>query len=71
MEELEKITKLKFPKDLSSNNANQYMKLVCMKYKLECPFLETTARLLDKVITFLFPSLFWAYCPLFVIFPFV
>ena len=57
IEELEKMAGLSIPKDLSSEEANQYLKDACLKYDIRCPPPETTARLLDKVIYILF--LFW------------
>lgn len=54
IDELEKMAGLSIPKDLSSEEANQYLKDVCLKYEIKCPPPETTARLLDKVISFLF-----------------
>ena len=53
IEELEKMAGLSIPKDLSSEEANQYLKDACVKYEIKCPPPETTARLLDKVISFL------------------
>jgi len=52
IEELEKMASLSIPKDLSSEEANQYLKDACVKYEIKCPPPETTARLLDKVISF-------------------
>jgi len=52
IEELEKMAGLSIPKDLSSQEANQYLKDACLKYEIKCPPPETTARLLDKVISF-------------------
>lgn len=53
IDELEKMAGLSIPKDLSSEEANQYLKDTCLKYEIKCPPPETTARLLDKVISFL------------------
>ncbi|KAF7806646.1 lysine--tRNA ligase, cytoplasmic-like [Senna tora] len=50
IEELEKIADLSIPKDLSSEEANQYLKDACLKYDIICPPPETTARLLDKLV---------------------
>ena len=52
IEELEKMAGLSIPKDLLSEEANQYLKDACLKYEIKCPPPETTARLLDKVISF-------------------
>ncbi|KAJ1433468.1 OB-fold nucleic acid binding domain, AA-tRNA synthetase-type [Sesbania bispinosa] len=49
IEELEKMAGLSIPKDLSSEEANQYLKNACLKYDIKCPPPETTARMLDKV----------------------
>ena len=50
IEGLEKMAGLTIPKDLASQEANQYLKEACLKYDIKCPPPETTARLLDKVI---------------------
>ncbi|KAK7413019.1 hypothetical protein VNO78_04842 [Psophocarpus tetragonolobus] len=50
IEELEKMAGLNIPKDLASEEANQYLKDVCLKYEIKCPPPETTARLLDKLV---------------------
>ncbi|KHN03344.1 Lysine--tRNA ligase [Glycine soja] len=50
IEELEKMAGLSIPKDLSSEEANQYLKDACVKYEIKCPPPETTARLLDKLV---------------------
>jgi lysyl-tRNA synthetase class 2 len=47
--ELEKMANLDIPKDISSDEANKYLKDACKKYEIKCPPPETTARLLDKV----------------------
>jgi len=52
IEELEKMAGLSIPKDLLSEEANQYLKDTCVRYEIKCPPPETTARLLDKVISF-------------------
>lgn len=46
---LEKMANLNIPKDLSSDEANKYLKDACIKYEIKCSPPETTARLLDKV----------------------
>ncbi|RDY01691.1 Lysine--tRNA ligase, cytoplasmic, partial [Mucuna pruriens] len=50
IEGLEKMAGLSIPKDLSSEEANQYLKDACLKYEIKCPPPETTARLLDKLV---------------------
>ncbi|KAE9594305.1 putative lysine--tRNA ligase [Lupinus albus] len=50
IEELEKMAGLSIPKDLSSDEANQYLKDACLKYEIKCPPPETTTRLLDKLV---------------------
>ncbi|CAJ1975890.1 unnamed protein product [Sphenostylis stenocarpa] len=50
IEELEKMADLNIPKDLSSEEANQYLKDACLKYEIKCPPPETTACLLDKLV---------------------
>ncbi|XP_068483014.1 lysine--tRNA ligase, cytoplasmic-like isoform X2 [Phaseolus vulgaris] len=50
IEELEKMAGLSIPKDLLSEEANQYLKDACLKYEIKCPPPETTARLLDKLV---------------------
>lgn len=57
IEDLEKMAGLSIPKDLSSDEANQYLKDACSKYEIKCAPPETTARLLDKVIHFFFSPL--------------
>lgn len=49
IEELEKMANLSIPKDLSSDEANKYLKDACVKYEIKCAPPETTTRLLDKV----------------------
>jgi lysyl-tRNA synthetase class 2 len=49
IEGLEKAADLNIPKDLSSDEANEYLKDVCKKHEIKCSSPETTARLLDKV----------------------
>lgn len=46
---LEKMANLNIPKDLSSDEANKYLKDACIKHEIKCSPPETTARLLDKV----------------------
>ncbi|KAF7838023.1 lysine--tRNA ligase, cytoplasmic-like [Senna tora] len=50
IEELEKIANLSIPKDLSSEEANKYLKDACLKFDIKCPPPETTTRLLDKLV---------------------
>ncbi|WVZ09610.1 hypothetical protein V8G54_014140 [Vigna mungo] len=50
IEGLEQIAGLSIPKDLSSEEANQYLKDACLKFEIKCPPPETTARLLDKLV---------------------
>lgn len=65
IEDLEKIAGLRIPKDLASNEANEYLADACKVFKINCPPPQTTARLLDKVLNLLhlylenthFPSL--------------
>lgn len=52
IEDLERIANLNIPKDLSSDEANKYLRGACAKYEIKCPPPETTARLLDKVRLF-------------------
>lgn len=66
IEELEKMAGLKIPKDLSSEEANKYLKDACLKYDIRCPPPEMTGRLLDKVIYILFH--FWLIYSLFSLF---
>ena len=49
IEDLEKVANLNIPKDLSSDEANKYLRDACAKYEIKCPPPETTTRLLDKV----------------------
>lgn len=53
IEELQTTANLSIPKDLSSEEANMYLMDACVKYGVQCPPPQTTARLLDKVNTFL------------------
>ncbi|KAL5542958.1 hypothetical protein UlMin_010668 [Ulmus minor] len=41
---------LNIPKDLSSDEANKYMREACIKYEIKCPPPKTTTRLLDKLV---------------------
>ena len=50
IEELEKEANLSIPKDLSSDEANNYLVDACTSFDIECPPPQTTAHLLDKVI---------------------
>ncbi|KAM1256054.1 hypothetical protein ACFX1Q_030220 [Malus domestica] len=51
VEELNKIGGLNInPEDLSSAEANQYLKDVCKKFDIKCSPPETTTRLLDKLV---------------------
>lgn len=50
IEGLEEMAGLSIPKDLTSAEANQYLKDACLKYEIKCPPPETTARLLDKLV---------------------
>ncbi|CAJ2637772.1 lysine--tRNA ligase, cytoplasmic [Trifolium pratense] len=50
IEGLEEIAGLNIPKDLASDEANQYLRDACKKYEITCPPPETTARLLDKLV---------------------
>ncbi|KAK2406935.1 lysine--tRNA ligase, cytoplasmic [Trifolium repens] len=50
IEGLEKAADLNIPKDLSSDEANEYLKDVCKKHEIKCSSPETTARLLDKLV---------------------
>jgi len=54
IEELESTTGLSIPKDLASEEANQYLKNACLTYDIKCAPPQTTARLLDKVMYNLF-----------------
>lgn len=56
IEELEAMANLKIPKNLSSDEANQYLIKACEKYDVKCPPPQTTTRLLDKVIFLLHTS---------------
>lgn len=69
IEGLEQIAGLSIPKDLASDETNQYLKNACLKYEIKCPPPETTTRLLDKVNHFLLSLTFLGMCPLFIICP--
>jgi len=47
---LEEALGAKFPDDLSSDEANEFLKAQCKKIKLECKPPHTTARLIDKLV---------------------
>lgn len=47
---LEKETGEKFPEDLSTDEANEFLKKLCEKHGVECSPPQTTARLLDKLV---------------------
>jgi len=47
---LEKELGEKFPEDLESVEANEFLKAMCKKHNLECKEPLTTARLLDKLV---------------------
>ena len=56
VDELNQIAYLNInPVDLSSDEANKYLKEACKKFDIICSPPETTTRLLDKVILFFFP----------------
>ncbi|RHN64718.1 putative lysine--tRNA ligase [Medicago truncatula] len=50
IEELESMTGLSIPKDLASEEANEYLKNVCLNYDIKCAPPQTTARLMDKLV---------------------
>lgn len=50
IEDLEKVANFNIPKDLSSDEANKYLRDACAKYEIKCPPPETTTRLLDKLV---------------------
>jgi hypothetical protein len=54
IEKLESMAGLTIPKDLASEEANQYLKNACLKFDIKCAPPQTTARLLDKVMYNLF-----------------
>jgi len=47
---LEEILKAKFPEDLASDEANEFLKAQCEKHNVLCKPPQTTARLLDKLV---------------------
>lgn len=49
MEGLKEFGGLAIPEDLSSEEANVYLKDACKRLEVNCPPPQTTARLLDKV----------------------
>ncbi|MCL7047525.1 hypothetical protein MKW94_008968 [Papaver nudicaule] len=50
IEELEKMSGLEIPKDLSSDEANKYLLDACSRFDVKCPPPQTTTRLLDKLV---------------------
>ncbi|KAI5071640.1 hypothetical protein GOP47_0013891 [Adiantum capillus-veneris] len=50
MEGLREFGGLTIPKDLSSEEANIYLKDACKRLEVNCPYPQTTARLLDKLV---------------------
>lgn len=50
IEELEKQFKVEFPKDLESQEANEFLLNLCKEHNVECPPPTTSARLLDKLV---------------------
>ena len=49
MEGLKEFGGLNIPEDLTSIEANDYLKQACKEADVNCPSPQTTARLLDKV----------------------
>lgn len=49
LSELEKVSNISIPRDLSSEAANKYLLDVCEEFDVKCPAPHTTTRLLDKV----------------------
>ena len=47
---LEEALGVKFPKDLASDAANDFLKALCAKHEVECKPPQTTTRLLDKLV---------------------
>ena len=47
---LEEALGVKFPKDLASDAANDFLKALCAKHEVECKAPQTTTRLLDKLV---------------------
>ena len=54
MEGLKEFGGLDIPEDLTSIEANDYLKKACKEADVNCPPPQTTARLLDKVMVILF-----------------
>ena len=50
LEELERILKVEFPKDLTTPETTKYFDDLCKKLKVDCATPRTTARLLDKLV---------------------
>lgn len=50
IEGLEEATGVKFPEDLATDEANQFLNQLCDKHEVLCPEPKTTARLLDKLV---------------------
>lgn len=50
MEELEKCLGEAFPKDLASEEANEFFKQQCVKHQVSCSPPQTTIRLIDKLV---------------------
>ena len=50
LEELEKVLNVTFPKDLESEETNQFFNKLCKQHNVECKNPRTTARLIDKLV---------------------
>lgn len=50
IEGLETATATKFPTDLSTKEARDFLDALCVKHNVKCPDPRTTARLLDKMV---------------------
>ncbi|XP_058094004.1 lysine--tRNA ligase-like isoform X2 [Magnolia sinica] len=50
IEGLETVANLNIPKDLSSQEANVYLRDACARFDVKCPPPQTTTRLLDKLV---------------------
>jgi len=50
IEGLESATGLKFPEDLTTTEANQFLSDLCYKKEIKCGDPRTTARLIDKLV---------------------
>ncbi|XP_058097326.1 lysine--tRNA ligase [Magnolia sinica] len=50
IEGLETVANLNIPKDLSSQEANEYLRDACARFDVKCPPPQTTTRLLDKLV---------------------